>query len=133
MGMSTITTCKYTTHKNQNLCRTLSYCTHWLPLHRYQGTKFNITSYFKPYSTVRKFHTHFYGVVLINPWPEVVGVPPEGDTQKFKKSIHSCQQGLWCVCSCVYRRRAFKHNHPVSQVCCHNEIMLYYKSGLLGM
>jgi hypothetical protein len=70
---------------------------------------------------------------LVYSWPKVVGVSSEGNSEQFKEAIHAIEKTLGCMCNCVHRGLSFKHDHSVSQVSCHDEIVLYHKTSFLGM
>merc|ERR1719234_1710133 len=63
----------------------------------------------------------------------VFGISPECDLELLEELVHPGEQGLGGVGSGLYTRAALKHNHPVSQVGGHDEVVLDNKAGLLGV
>jgi len=72
-------------------------------------------------------------VQLVYTGPIVGWVSSKGNVKVRQELIHSRYQRLWCIGSTVNRRTPLINNDLVSQVGCHDEIMLNNKCSFLGM
>merc|ERR1739844_732551 len=73
----------------------------------------------------------FYRLQLIYPRPKVCRVPAECYFELREKLVHAFQRGHGPRCNAMYAWLAFINNHAVSEVCCHDKVVLDYECCLL--
>ena len=74
--------------------------------------------------SVRLLLLVFNTVVLVNAWTQISRVTTHADIEHRKERVHTGQQRLGRPSVCLDRWLAFVHNHPVSKIRGHNNVVL---------
>ena len=90
----------------------------------------NMTTYIIPIQLLLRIQLT---VVLVDPRPIAIGIPPECDIQILQKLIAARQQTFGCIGSGINRRLTIKDNDAICQISRHDEIMLNDEGSLLGV
>lgn len=60
-------------------------------------------------------------------------IASKGDAEELQESVHAVQKSFRGVRGCVNRWCAFEDDNAIGEIGCHDEIVLYNKSGFLGV
>ena len=71
--------------------------------------------------------------MLVDAWPVVCWVAPEGDVQVLQEQVHARQQTLRRARGRLFTGLALVHDDTVSQVGGHDEVVLHHEGRLLGV
>mmetsp|Transcript_2192 Transcript_2192/g.4783 ORF Transcript_2192/g.4783 Transcript_2192/m.4783 type:complete len:305 (-) Transcript_2192:682-1596(-) len=70
---------------------------------------------------------------LVDPGPEVDGIPPERDLQRSQERVHPREEALRLGCRGLDAGLAVVDHDPIGQVGRHDEVVLHDEGGLLGV
>lgn len=70
---------------------------------------------------------------FVNTRPEIIRITTECNAKQFQESIHTVEQGLWCVCCGIHRWSTFKYNDTICQISSHDEIVLDHETSFFGV
>ena len=78
-------------------------------------------------------NTHLDGSVLVDSWSEIVRITTESYAEQLQESVHAVEESFRGVSGCVDGWTSFEDNHTISEVSCHDEIVLDDEASFFGV